>query len=54
MKAVYLSSQNVKPESKAEYSFDDGIFTTDMKKCSWNIIGLGLKVITGDKNELIS
>lgn len=44
MKAVNtLSSQNVKPESKTEYSFDDGIFTTDMKKCSWNVIRLGLK-----------
>ena len=44
MKAVNnISSQNVKPESKTEYSFDDGLFTTDMKKCSWNVIRLGLK-----------
>ena len=52
MKAVNtLSSQNVKPESKTEYSFDDGIFTTDMKKCSWNVIRLGLKSnYSEDKN----
>lgn len=42
MKAVNtLNSQRVKPEYKSEYSFDDGIFTTDMKKLSWNVIRFG-------------
>ncbi|TAH72742.1 MAG: alpha-N-arabinofuranosidase [Anaerolineaceae bacterium] len=42
MKAVNtLNSQKVKPESKTEYTFDDGIFTTVMKKCSWNVIRFG-------------
>ncbi len=36
-----LNSQKVKPEQKSEYTFDKGIFTTDMKKCSWNVIRFG-------------
>ena len=36
-----LNSQKVKPEQKAEYTFDGGIFTTNMKKCSWNVIRYG-------------
>ena len=36
-----LNSQMVKPEYKSEYTFDEGVFTTNMKKCSWNVIRLG-------------
>jgi alpha-N-arabinofuranosidase len=36
-----LNSQKVKPEKKTRYTFDNGIFKTDMKKCSWNVIRLG-------------
>lgn len=33
-----LHAQNIKPELKNEYTLEDGIFTTTMKKCSWNVI----------------
>lgn len=36
-----LDNQRVKPEAKTEYTFDNGIFTTNMKKCSWNVIRFG-------------
>lgn len=42
MKAVNtLNSEKVRPEHKSEYTFEGGIFTTNMKKCSWNVIRLG-------------
>ncbi|NLO10011.1 MAG: alpha-N-arabinofuranosidase, partial [Clostridiales bacterium] len=42
MKAVNtLNSQKIKPVNKTVYAFDDGIFSTDMKKCSWNVIRFG-------------
>ncbi|CUH93618.1 alpha-N-arabinofuranosidase [Herbinix luporum] len=42
MKAVNtLNNENVKPRTKNEYVFDEGIFTTNMKKCSWNVIRFG-------------
>ncbi len=42
MKAVNsLLSQSIKPTKKTEYEFDGGIFTTNMKKCSWNVIRFG-------------
>ena len=36
-----LNNQRVKPHNKTDYTFDDGIFTTNMKKCSWNVIRFG-------------
>lgn len=42
MKAVNtLHSQSVKPDIKKDFTFDKGIFTTTMKKCSWNVIRFG-------------
>lgn len=34
-------SQTVVPKDKTEYSFADGMFTTNMKAVSWNVIRLG-------------
>lgn len=33
-----LDEEKVKPQHKSEYAFDNGIFATNMKKCSWNVI----------------
>lgn len=42
MKAVNsMSGETVKPALKNAYELNDGIFTTDMKKCSWNVIRFG-------------
>ena len=42
MKAVNsLTGEKVTPYSKKEYQMEDGIFTTIMKSCSWNVIRLG-------------
>jgi alpha-N-arabinofuranosidase len=42
MKAVNsLNSQNVKPKAKKEFTLDQGIFTANMQKCSWNVIRFG-------------
>lgn len=36
-----ITGEKVTPRSKSEYELKDGIFTTNMKKCSWNVIRLG-------------
>lgn len=36
-----LHSQNVMPKVKKDYKVDKGIFTANMKKCSWNVIRFG-------------
>lgn len=42
MKAVNsLHSQNVKPKFKNEFTLGEGVFTTIIKKCSWNVIRFG-------------
>ena len=42
MKAVNsLTGEKVTPYPKKEYQMEDGIFTTVMKSCSWNVIRLG-------------
>lgn len=42
MKAVNsLAVERVAPYGKSEYQMEDGVFTTVMKSCSWNVIRLG-------------
>ncbi|NLL72332.1 MAG: alpha-N-arabinofuranosidase, partial [Clostridiales bacterium] len=36
-----LDNEIVKPQHKSDYAYDNGIFTTNMKKCSWNVIRFG-------------
>ncbi len=36
-----ITGEKVAPQPKKEYELKDGIFTTSMKKCSWNVIRLG-------------
>ena len=36
-----LKGENVYPVTKKEYQFVDGILTTKLKSCSWNVIRLG-------------
>lgn len=36
-----LAGQKVIPHAKTDYELNDGIFTTKMKACSWNVIRLG-------------
>lgn len=36
-----ILGENVKPYAKTAYECKDGVFTTVMKKCSWNVIRLG-------------
>ena len=35
-----ILGEKVSPYNKTEYEFIDGIFTTNMKSCSWNVIRL--------------
>lgn len=42
MKAVNsITGEKVSPVQKTEYELSDGMFTTMMKKCSWNVIRFG-------------
>jgi len=36
-----ISGEKVSPINKTNYTLEDGIFTTTMKSCSWNVIRLG-------------
>ncbi|MDD2972660.1 MAG: alpha-N-arabinofuranosidase [Lachnospiraceae bacterium] len=36
-----LAGESVTPRAKTEYTFADGIFETNMGKCSWNVIRFG-------------
>lgn len=36
-----LNSQNIAPKVKTDFTIDKGIFTTNMNKCSWNVIRFG-------------
>lgn len=38
-----LNSQRVKPKLKNDYTLDEGVFTTNVHKCSWNVIRFGKK-----------
>lgn len=42
LKAVNSAEgENVRPAAKTDYLFDNGTFTANMKKCSWNVIRFG-------------
>ena len=42
MKVVNSAAgEKVSPRSKTDYTLDDGVFRTQMKKCSWNVIRFG-------------
>lgn len=42
MKAINSAKrETVVPKQKTEFTFDDGMFETVMKKCSWNVIRFG-------------
>lgn len=36
-----IAGEKVSPYSKTEYKLEDGIFTANLSKCSWNVIRLG-------------
>ena len=36
-----ITGEKVTPKTKMDFTFEDGIFETKMKKCSWNVIHLG-------------
>ena len=36
-----IAGEKVTPIQKSDYTLENGIFTTTMKKCSWNVIRLG-------------
>ncbi|MDD6811114.1 MAG: hypothetical protein PUD93_04500 [Lachnospiraceae bacterium] len=36
-----ITGEKVSPINRKDYELKDGIFTTTMKKCSWNVIRLG-------------
>lgn len=38
-----ITGEKITPSIKKEYTLDNGIFTTVMKKCSWNVIRFGKK-----------
>ena len=38
-----IAGEKVFPIARTDYTLQDGTFTTNMKKCSWNVIRLGKK-----------
>lgn len=36
-----IAGEKVSPYNKTEYKLEDGIFTANLSKCSWNVIRLG-------------